>query len=263
MDSNDIQTLLDLSSAGSVDATISLYDYYLNCKEYTKAFEILVRLHLSNDININKRLAFAYENGIGTEKNINKALEHYKIAFDNGDPSSGFNIALYYYNKKEYEKCLSYLLLTSATNHVQSLKMLAEFYSNGIVVVRDLEIANNIYHKLISLGDKNSLYCLGKNLFIMKKYDEAFKYLESAYEIKDYRSTALLADCFLGGFGVEQSIVKTIELLNFGLKNSDYNCIVKLSRLYENGIGVEKDLNRANGLMEMAKNIRMVQANKK
>lgn len=255
MENSDIQRLYDLASAGSVEASISLCDYLIENKEYKNAFEIMIRLKNTQDKDALKKIATLYEKGIGTDINIELANKYYQLAYENGDVSSGFNLALFYYYKKEYRECLSYLLDGANNNHIQSLKMLAEFYYKGIAVIKDDDVAINFYKKLVSLGDGKSLFNVGIIEFNRKNYDQAFQYLHQASECGDDRALSCLSDCYAMGYGVEQSLEKAINILTIGANKNNKNCLIKLSRYYELGIGVNKNIEYAEELKMKGENI--------
>lgn len=63
---------------------VQYYDGFLIAKDFNKAFKFFERAALRNDPLAQNNLGWMYENGEGTEKNIEKAEYWYRIASENG-----------------------------------------------------------------------------------------------------------------------------------------------------------------------------------
>jgi len=250
MNDEELTELTSLSSAGSIEATLKLFSYYVSTNQFETGFLFLQRLEGVNNPTILSKIANCYENGIGVNKNSETAISYYQRALDNGSDQSAFNIALILYKENKHSEAVPYLLIGANNNHVQSLKMLAEFYYKGIGVVKDLDVALNFFKKLEALSSPNSMIMVASILYELKRYDEAYKKLLDCYKENIVQSYSLLADCYLFGFGTTQNSTQAIKILEFGAQQNNKNCIAKLIKIYENGIGVEKDLDKVKFLHE-------------
>lgn len=253
MDQSEINHLLDLASAGSVDSTLKLFDFYLEEKDEKSAFEVLLRLKNSEDIRILHKFGNVYQNGIGVEKSLEKAIEFYDKAFLLGDYSAGFNIANIYYQNRNFVSALPYLVNCAQNNHKQSIKMLAEFYQKGLGVVKDNQIAINFYLKLLNNGDDTVLFTIAKIYYSDKMYNQAFDYFLKAFNQNEYKSCIYLSNCYMLGQGVNKSVEKAIDYLNVGCTHNDINCLKQLAIYYEKGIGVKKSLEKSKQLLNKIK----------
>lgn len=250
MDIEEIKNLICLSSVGSVEASLKLSDYYLEIGEFSKAFDVVNRLSLLENADILRRLGYFYQNGIYVEKNASKALEYYLKASNLGDCISDYNIAIIYYQNKKYNEAIKYLTSGQINDHINSIKMLADMYYQGLGVCKNLEIAENLYLRLIKIGDNSAYYKLSKIKEEKGDILTASTYLENAYNYGDLRSYYDLAVKYLTGNGVIKNVQKAILVLEQGAKQNDTKCIKQLKLLYENGIAVKKNISKSNELID-------------
>lgn len=148
----------------------SVTDYKLSFLCYQKAAELS-----NNDSYSSFILGDCYENGFGTEKNLEKAFEYYSIAAKSDEP--------YFINK------------------------LAECYKNGIGTPIDEKKALELYEKAKQVGEYQ-LIQLDK-----KKFESFEKKLTETTEVttKNANSWIAFGDCFKKGTGTEKNLEKAKE----------------------------------------------------
>ena len=148
----------------------SVTDYKLSFLCYQKAAELS-----DNDSYSSFTLGGCYENGIGTEKNLEKAFEYYSIAAKAEEP---------------------YLILK-----------LSECYKNGIGTPVDEKKALELYEKAKQIS---AAHLLQSN----KKKFESFKNKlteETEVTTKNANSWIAFGDCYKNGRGTEKNLEKASE----------------------------------------------------
>ena len=145
-------------------------------------------------------LAECYEEGLGTEKNLEKAFEYYSLAAKNED---------YLY-----------------------LEKLADCYQNGIGTTIDEYKAQELYEKAKSLVYEVRIQQ-------QKKSYEGLKNKLTEVNKKNIKSWLALGDCYKNGMGTEKDLEKAIDCYNKILeyyeqeKTFDKNYHIVLKRVKE------------------------------
>ncbi|MCQ2802177.1 MAG: sel1 repeat family protein [Bacilli bacterium] len=236
MEQSELEQLINLSSAGSVEASFKLSDYYLENGKEAQSFDVLNRLNKSENKDVYRRLGYLYQKGIGTIQNIEEAIFYYNKACELGDEVSEFNLALIYYQNKEFDKALPHLLVGQANNHLNSIKMLAEFYQKGYSVDINLEIAKKLYEKVLSMGDTSVLFILGVIEQKLLNDEVALSYFLKCIDHNDLRGYIEASNCYLTGKGTIKNIERGMEILKAGAEKNDERCIKQLSSFENRGV---------------------------
>ena len=252
MDLLELESLKSLASAGSSEACLKLSEYYLENKENRKSFETLYRAINLEDKDLLRRIGYYYSEGIGVEKNIDNANKCYQKAFELGDYLSGYNLALYFINKKDYASAVNYLTYGVNNDHTKSIKLLASFYFYGYAVDKDINIALNLFIKGYDLGETSCAYNIGYIYLLKNDLEKSFQYYYKGALAGDIRCIKKIVNCYINGEGVNKNYSKAIFFLEEGKKMHDIDCIKKLSEMYQNGIGVKKDIEYAEVLLKLA-----------
>jgi TPR repeat protein len=107
------------------------YKYDDGSKE-NKDYELAARLYdlaaLNGSLNALNNISFLYLNGLGVEKNINKAEEYWILASEKGDDKSQMNLVNLYqsnqYEKLDYSKAIFYCELASKQDNQNAIDLL-------------------------------------------------------------------------------------------------------------------------------------------
>lgn len=160
-------------------------------------------------------LAQCYEKGIGTQKDMVKAFELYKISADLNNTRAQFKIAV--------------------------------VYAKGIGVPRDQKMALKYYQELSLKECASAQYVLGKMYLkgkVVEKNSETAAHLFKK-AIHNQCSPALhqLATLYLTGDGVPKNPEKAIDLYLRDEKNAA--SLFALGQIYAEGTVIKKDINKA------------------
>ena len=252
MDKNELSTLHDLASLGHIYAIDKLVKHYLDVKDYKNAFLVASRYEFFSSSDGFRTLGYFYQKGIGVEPNTEKAYKYYLKSYELGDYSSGYSLALIHYKKKEYNFSLSYLINGTENNHISSIKLLANMYLNGEGVMKNSDIAINLFKKAINLGDETSIDSLARLYYSLGDYSNSFKYFSigASHNIPD--SIYHLGLSYAKGLGTKQDFVKAKKYYEIGANLLEPRCLYNLSLYYRKGIVVMQNEELANKLEAQA-----------
>lgn len=162
--------------------------------------------------------------GIGTTKNMPKAIDWYTLSIKNNGPRWATTdlIGIYEASSSEDEKALAFNLCVEAANQgdLTAIGKLARFYRNGIGTPVNISMALKWY---------NCAY--KKNLKWV-----AVEYVDLLLETKDVDKVKI-----------------AFEICNKYSESDNYALVGRLARLYRDGMGTDKDLDKAEYFMSVAK----------
>lgn len=138
-----------------------------------KMFEALAKIdcskielpeHAEFTANANISLADCYYRSIGTEKNVEKAIEIWKEYAEKGDETACRNLGVQYlsgkYLKRDYEKAFYWTQKAANSNDVVAINNLGWCYENGYGTEKDIKKAVEYYKEAAECGNivaKNNL----------------------------------------------------------------------------------------------------------
>ena len=133
--------------------------------DYQKAYEYSTLAAEADALDGYLTLGMLYQHGWGVDKNIELAIENYKMAAAQGDETAMNQIGFIYMNGEGIEenpKQAFYWFNESAQKgYVVGINNVGYCYKNGYGVDKDEEIAAEWYKKAAQLGDTNAMYELG------------------------------------------------------------------------------------------------------
>ena len=252
MDKNELERLSDSATAGHIDSINKLINYYLDNKDFNSAFTVATRFNYLNDAKGFNTLGNFYQKGIGVESNIEKAKEYYIKAYELGECSGSYNLALLSIKEGDYLTALGYLTFGVDNNHIPSIKLLTNMYLNGDGLPKNRDVAISLLNKAISLGDKHSSIVLGRISYSNEQYEEAFKAFSFGLDDNDPESYYYVALCHAKGYGVRQDFNVAFKFYELGAFKNEPRCLYNLSLYYRNGIVVNKNEEMADKLEKQA-----------
>ena len=173
-------------------------------KDLSKAFSIALEF-------ANKGLPVAfldlgrcYIRGVGTEKNIEKAIYWLEKASCIQDQEiqgpACFELGCIYYDLEpspDYNRALNYYRIGAAQNNSDSMMMIGAIYNEGLGVEQSLNEAYTWYMRAAIAGEKNGqynvAYMLQHGMGVEENHDEAEKWYKKAADQKDDNAAMNLA----------------------------------------------------------------------
>jgi len=163
-------------------------------------------------------LGHCYDNGIGVEKDISKAVRLYQRAIDMGNPLAMFNLAVCYKYGQGVEKDLSKAVglyqQAADMGNSNAMNNLGNCYNHGQGVEKDISKAVGLYQRAADMGNPLAMFNLGY--------------------------------CYSNGIGVEKDISKAVELYQRAAEKGDKTALTNLytiGEMYEKYQITKKHLN--------------------
>lgn len=310
--SKEIKLLINAAEQGNIDACNELGELYFfgdenTDRDYELAFKYFSKAVAENPYSGHYLLGLLYKNGEGTEKDIDKAIKYlqsqiyrYIDSFDNisiqnfykksedseishkikslkktakqGDIDAYYNLGDLYYNfdhsdqkYDDYNKldidihyqikfASSYFLEAAKKGHLEAQYRLGMLYKyNWPGQNKNITKAKEWLEKAASQGHISAKYLLG--LLHYDNYEEAdFYYFYDNAEKGDPVSQYFLGKLYENGKGTEKDINKAIEWFEKSANQNYDKAQTYLGILYAKGKETEKDINKSIKWFEKAAN---------
>ena len=180
--------------------------------------------------------AKAYDLGIGVEEDKHKAAYLYREAMNQGDKRAKHNLALLLVMEEDS--------LSDASMGIQMLQELADegettsiyslggCYMNGKGVTQDIDKGLELYHTASDLGLGIATYSIGAYYFNeCHDIETGMVYCEKAAEQGFAFAASILEQIYEEGMGVEKDIDKAMSYMKRAAELGDANCQLKYGML--------------------------------
>ena len=219
-------------------------------EDYEKGYKYLVKAKELGNIAACNVLGLYYYNGINPlKKNINKALELFKIGADNNYAYSYNNLGKYYELNKEYNKAIDCYEKSASLGESWACNKVGEIYRKGIWLDKDLKKAYYYYNQAILVNHRVLCYYAYYNLGVLyyvgdiesnisKDMDKAIDCLEIASDNNIIEASIMLLKIYVKEYNSKKDIMY-IDLIN------KYKSIVEKHEKYDDEIkkDIEEELN--------------------
>lgn len=195
----------------SIDA-MRLYDKSIEVGN-TRLLEERVKLADAGSVFDCVFVASCYKKGVGTAKNLDKAIEYFSKAAKAKSTDAQRELALCYMNKGDFEKAAPWFKLAAADKDLTSTYYYGHLLINGKGVKKDLQ-QGVIY----MLGAANS------------------EFAQAQYE---------MGELYAQGVGVHKDEVQSATWFKKAAHNNSANGMWQLANCYMNGTGMARDYNQA------------------
>ncbi|MGL4876036.1 MAG: tetratricopeptide repeat protein [Clostridium sp.] len=232
---------------------------YLNKDDLTIALDYLGEASDNNDIEASYLLGDIYYKDKIID-DIDLAIEYYKRAAYGKSIDGTQKLIEIYLNRAENEEYIYYYLLGDIYFNGELIEIDEDKYMKYYVLAAENGINESvnkllkIYKQLSSKGDKESTFLLGEiynfGEWVERDEQEAFYWFDKAYTLGNEHAKVKCAEIALeiaNGLFIEEEI-KCIEWYNIASNNGNREAQYRLAQLFEKGIIVEKDEERARSL---------------
>lgn len=193
--------------------------------DYQKAYEYSTLAAEADALDGYLTLGMLYQHGWGVDKNIELAIENYKMAAAQGDETAMNQIGFIYMNGEGIEenpKQAFYWFNESAQKgYVVGINNVGYCYKNGYGVDKDEEIAAEWYKKAAQLGDTDAMYELG-NYYqtVLFDLDKSKAWYQKAADLGHEE-----AKCELQGMNGTIENVKEVKAIDTKRVSDDEWCV--------------------------------------
>lgn len=191
-------------------------------KDYAEARKWYEKSAAAGNGAANEQLGWIYFAGKGVPEDEEKAFRYFKIAADKGYEFSQYEVAIHYICEekyKDYEMGMKYLEKSAEQGFVEAQKLLARMYVSNYGFDDDSKFVYWL-RKAAEQGDAEAQRRLGESYYMFwnedilpKSYQDAVLWLEKAVEGGDIEAMISLARIYGEGVGIEKNIEKVNELL--------------------------------------------------
>ncbi|MCQ2353256.1 MAG: SEL1-like repeat protein [Victivallaceae bacterium] len=198
-------------------------------------------------------LAELYLEGIGVEKDAEKAFEWGRKSAEQGNAEAQVGLAALYLEgigvEKDAEKAFEWGRKSAEQGNAEAQLLLAGLYLEGIGVEKDAEKAFEWYRKSAEQGNAEAQWSLAglylEGIGVEKDAEKAFEWYRKSAEQGNAEAQWSLANLYFDGTGVEKDVRKAFEWCRKSAEQGDAVAQLSLANLYFDGIGVEKDVRKA------------------
>ena len=226
---------------------------------YKNALSGFLELESKNqaDDNLFYKMGTMYKNGLGTQKDMIRAIEYFKRSAEMNNTNAKRTLALEYlsgeYLELDIEKGLKMLTECADSGDTLSCYKLGKIYFKGEIVYKDLNMAEKYLLKAAENKNEYALYSLGKLYLEENCLDKAVEYFDKAVqydEIKPYAAYSL-AKIMLDNNPYHDS-EKAVSILELAAMENEWASFL-LGRLYLYGTDdIQKDKEKALEWLELS-----------
>lgn len=234
---------------------------------YKKAFYYLSKGYLALDTNCIESLAEMYLKGLNVKKDVYTALELYNRALEFGDRSIYFKVGKVYEDEGLINQAISIYNQGHEEGNLKCTQRLGIMYYNGEGVEKDLEKAMEYMEIAAAKKEPHAMYVLAVAYYRLNKFgdktsDIAKTLLKEAYELGSPYAADYLACIMLNELKEGKNINKNelVIYIKFGVENELKESIFKYGYIYEKGIGIEQDYEKAYYYYTLAAETKYVKA---
>ena len=218
-----------------------------------EALEFYKKAAEQGHIDAERYVGWAYNNGAGTEKDVQQSFIWYRKAAEAGDAVSqhwtGWFLEKGIGTEKDESGAFYWYEKSAQQGIIESLRNLAYLYLNGSGTEKDEKRAAELYLKAANAGDVTAqgwagwFYEWGRG--IEKDYDEAVRWYQMAAEKGNSAALRNLGRCYFKGRGVQKNAEEAVRLFRDAASAGDSEGQFWLGYCYGTGEGVKQDDEKA------------------
>ena len=250
----NIPYLLGLAQQGDSEAQNDLGTFYEEESNYAEAFNWYKKAAYQGHTNANASLAYCYQNGFGTEENLNKAVEHYTVASKNRHLFSIYSLAKMYIYGSGVSRDIGRgeRLLLDFANDTEIVNlyptpsyikeayfMLGALYYQGIRPEVHAQDTVHLFKKAADLGHVGAQFNLGmvynQGELVSQNHEEAVKWFKKAAENGDTVALYNVGQKYMRGEGVKKDYKEALKWFSLGAEKGDSDAQYNLGAMYLEG----------------------------
>lgn len=226
---------------------------------YEKAYYYLKKGYEALDTNCIESLGDMYINGLYVDKNVAYGLELYEKCVDYGNKDLFYKIGKVYEDEGLIRQAIVAYDQGHESGELKCTQRLGIIYYNGEGVVRDLDKAIKYMEVAASKKAPHAMYMLGIAYLRLNKFGEntlskTKELLKEAVELKSPYAAEYLAYIMLNELREGKTIDEKLLLkyIQFGVENDLVDSMFQYGYIYEKGIAVKEDIEKAYYYYKMA-----------
>lgn len=244
--------------------------YYLNNKQADKSVGWFKKAASQGNVGAMYYYGYQLLNGMGVTQDKSTGIKCLSKASEKGFPMADYQLGIIYRDgngvEKNQETSFKYIKKAALLGNANAKWELAKMYQKGEGTSVDYyfaaqwlaEVAMTTHKKEVNelLKEDNegtfSQYLMGlKAYYIGNNYDEAIDYFKKVEKAKNAEGLTMQGLCYANKNCKKQNLKKAVKLLTKASTSSPV-ANYYLSSMYEDGLGMDKDIKKAIELLQMA-----------
>lgn len=261
-------------------------------RNYEIAFQWYYKAAIKGNAFAQYALGMLYFDGNGIVRDYYKAFIWLQKSAENDYIASFYQLGRCYYGgfgcEESKEKAFKWYQKAAESNFAAAQYALSLMYKNGEGCTTNMISAYYWIEKSAENGYEDAYYVIGKSyldgIYVDVDYEKAFYYLSKGYEALDTSCIEALGDMYLRGLKGKKDVFKALEYYHIAIDYGENGLFFKVGKIYEeegvieeaikayeqgheignlkctqrlgimyyNGEGVERDLDKAIGYMQIA-----------
>ena len=262
----DIESLKTRAAEGDAEATYLLggrhFESHLSDYNPDETFRLMNRaVELGSDAALNG-LGFCYLYGVGTERDLEKAVSLFQDAAKKGVAKAFFHLGTCYdhgiFFEANPDQAACYFDKAANSGDIEAATLVAGYYlrkadphsRKKAIEILEEGVEQECPTAMLLFG-----YCLVFGIGIRKNTQKALQLFQKVADTDaDASSEALriLGEMYLEGKGVRKDVKKAFEYFLKGSENGNIHCRYSLVTCYLHGTGTKRNDNKA---MELLQNV--------
>lgn len=221
-------------------------------EDYKRAFNYLSKGYIALDTNCIESLAEMYLKGLHVKKDLYSAIELYNKAIEFGDKSIYFKLGKLYEDEGLINQAISTYEEGHEEGNLKCTQRLGIMYYNGEGIERNLEKAIEYIEFAAARKEPHAMYVLAVAYLRLNKFGEKTteivkRLLKEAYRLNSPYAADYLASIMINELSEKKDINRSelVEYIKFGVEYELKESIFKFGYIYEKGIGVMQDYEKA------------------
>lgn len=248
------------ADGGCVRAIVELADLHLDIEDYVTAFKFYSLAAKKNHPRATYVLHQFYREGLGVEKDIEKAFGLCQKALDLGDKDAITDMGCWYEfgwgGEKNYEKALEWYLKAGEAGQAHGWQNAGYAYANGRGCEQDDDKALECFKKSADLGYECGMTSIGYYYRDVEEHqdaDKAFKYLCIGAAFGDAEAMNDIGYALENGIGIEKNDKWSFKFYKKSAETGDAVGMSNVAQCYAEGRGIERNTQLALKWYEDAK----------
>lgn len=187
-----------------------LFFFVVSCKSNNiRRLELIAE---SGDHEAQGNLGFMYQYGYGVKGNIKEAIKWYKLAASDGDPVAEGTVGRLYFEMDDYQNALPWFKKCALHGNSDCQGMVGTMYLYSQGVSKNMGEAKRWLKKSADQGNGSAQCYMGDIYFNEKSYEQAFPYLQKAFEKSCATAAKHLSKMYQDGLFVKENAVQAKKM---------------------------------------------------
>jgi len=246
---------LGLAPAQAVPPVSACYDAFAT-KRWSDTLRDCIPWANKGDAEAQTLLGILYSDGsdgLGVDENLEKALELFQKAAEQGYAPAQYNIGNFYYNGavvgQNYIKAFEWYLRAAKQGNVYAQYNVGMIYANGYIGMADFDKALEWHLKAAEQGFTLAQISIGSfyisGLGVKQDYKKAFDWFLKAAIQNDALAQSNIGSFYAYGLGVEVNYGESLKWYLKAAEQSYAAAQFAVGLIYDKGLSVKRDDNEA------------------